>query len=155
MVWPAYWIRVKGRHLYVGTAHEGTTEDPERFLAIIRGSESLAKLKECYPARRSSLLRALEQLGYDFAALLQRQMRDGLTNAELARLHALDAKWIACRRSEWVIPGLTGRPCKQTNDLEMFDAYARHGSYAGAARELGVDPRTFGARYRAAKARSK
>ncbi|MDM7458717.1 MAG: hypothetical protein P3W94_005050, partial [Paracoccus sp. (in: a-proteobacteria)] len=61
MVWPAYWIRVKGDHLYVGDAYAATAEDPERFLAIIRESESLAALRECYPARRSSLLRALEQ----------------------------------------------------------------------------------------------
>lgn len=155
MVWPAYWIRVKGDHLYVGDAYAATAEDPERFLAIITESESLAALRECYPARRSSLLRALEQLGYDFTALLQRQMRNGLTNAELARLHAVDAKWVARQRRKWDIPAKTGRPSKQMTDLEMLEAYARHGSYAGAAREFGVDPRTFGARFRAAKSRSR
>ena len=139
----------------MGTANKILEEDSERFLTIIRDTESLAKLRECYPVRRRSLLTALARLGYDFDALLQRQMRDGLTNAELSRLHAVDAKWIASRRREWDFQAISGRPSKQTNDLEMLDAYTRHGSYAGAARELGMDPRTFGARYRAAKSRRK
>ncbi|WP_374803342.1 hypothetical protein [Paracoccus zhouxuedongae] len=155
MPWPAHWVRVSAGRLMVGTKYEFRTEEPDYFLNTIKQTESLAKLRELYPASRSSLIEAMSQLGYDFLALVERQILSGMSNAELAKVHAVDQKWIAEVRRKRGLPRIVGRPSNQVADSVLIAAYARHENYVGAARELGLDPRTFGNRYRAARMRCK
>lgn len=149
MSWPKNWVAPNGDNIAVGSEHEASFHKPEEFLEIIRTTESLAALKKSYPATRQQLIRTMKHFGFDFMALLHEQMRGGKTNTELAALHAVDAKWIAATRAELGIPSKRGRPTRRVTDRELIAAYTKHGSYTGAAHELGMDRRTFGSRYRA------
>lgn len=150
MAWTKHWVKPIEDRLAVGGHNHADFHAPDEFLKIIRETRFLAALKAHFPAPRRQLIQALEHFGFDFMELLCTQIRDGKNDSELAALHVVDAKWIADIRGKLGIPSHRERPSRQVADEILRDAYANHKNYAGAARELGMDPRTFGRRYRAA-----
>lgn len=113
-------------------------------------TSSLAALKAEFPVSRRQLIEALDALGYDFISLLQLQIAEGRSYADLARLHRVDAKWVARMRAKTNVAPRKGRPSVQVTEKDLLDAYRAAGSYSGAARALGMDRRTFTKRYQTA-----
>ncbi|MCL6285742.1 hypothetical protein M3P21_19620 [Ruegeria sp. 2012CJ41-6] len=150
MPWSKNWVRVCKGQLYLGGEFRANPVDPIVFIQVMRQSRSLRTLKDAYPATARQLISALEQFGFDFTELLRQQFEEQKTDAQLAKIHAMDAKCIARIRADLQVPAIQGRPSLVTTREQVIEAYRKHKSYAGAARELGLDQRTFGKRYRAA-----
>lgn len=152
MTWPKNWVRAQREYLIVGGANQASYETPDKFLEIIRRTESLRALRAGYPATRSQLISALAHFEFDFMALLEKQIREGRSDVELAALHQVDAKWIASVRKTLgdVEPKRRGRPSTEPSTEAIIEAYQTCKSYSGAARLLRMDRRTFARRYQQA-----
>lgn len=150
MSWPRYWIKVIDGLLMIGNETQGCSEDPGEFLRIINETNSLLHLRSRFPAPRRQLIAALSALGYDFVGLVQSQIKAGRSNAELARFHGVDVRWIAKLRLELGVAASAGRPSVQASNEEIRAAYTKAESYSGGARLLGLDRRTFAKRYQRA-----
>ena len=148
MAWPQHWVRPYGCGLYVGDETTFQRIEASEFLAVIEETGSLRALSERFPASRAQLLAALAHVGFDFSQLLRQQMKQGMSDRELARLHRLDAKWVARERELSGLLPQRGRPTPRYTDEEIVEVYGRcHNNCSAAARELGIDRGTFHARY--------
>ena len=155
MPWPKHWIRAKGDWLCVGNERSGVAQPPDEFLQIFDETRSLAALRKKFPASRSGLIKALNHFGRDPIGVIAEQLKSGHSNEELARLHGVDAKWIAEIRQVAGIPPLRGRPSAKVSDAELVETVGRfRNNMSAVGRELGIDARTAALRWKKARHRN-
>lgn len=85
----------------------------------------------------------LKHFGYDFDALLQSQFREGYRDTALAELHRVDPKWIARKREALGFSNAPGRSRVVFSPEQVRIAHDAAGSFAGAARLMGINRQTF------------
>lgn len=148
MPWPKHWIKVKGDCLYVGNEGSAVAQPPDEFLRIFDETHSLAALQKKFPASRSGLIKALTHFGRDPVGIIVEQLKSGLADVAVARIHGVDAKWIADIRHRAGIAPLRGRPSRQVSDAKFGETVRRlRNNMSAVGRELGIDPRTAAARW--------
>lgn len=153
MAFPKHCIRIHGENVIACACGEGQVVHHRELLQAIAQTRSLAQVKEAFPASRRNLLEVLSAFGFDFDQLLAEQFSEGLSNARLAEIHGVDAKWIAKKRTSLGQARLPGRPAAGCSDEVVIKAFESAGSYAGAARLLKLDQRTFKRLYLLARSR--
>lgn len=154
MAWARHWLRPYGSGLYAGDRTTLSRVDASEFVAVIEETGSLRALYDRFPASGPQLRAALAHVGFDFSALLLRQMNQNMSDRQLAILHRLDPKWIARERARFGLPPYRGRPAPRYTDAEIVAAYVRYNNNcSAAARELGIDRGTFHARHQKILAR--
>ncbi|MPM18467.1 hypothetical protein SDC9_64878 [bioreactor metagenome] len=153
MAFPKHCIRIHGENVIAYACGEGQVVHHRELLQAIAQTRSLAQVKEAFPASRRNLLEVLSAFGFDFDQLLAEQFSEGLSNARLAEIHGVDAKWIAKKRTSLGQARLPGRPAAGCSDEVVIKAFESAGSYAGAARLLKLDQRTFKRLYLLARSR--
>lgn len=148
MALPRQWVRLRGSGLYAGDGTTLTRVDVVEFVAVIEETGSLRALYERFPASRPQLIAALAHVGFDFEGLLLQQLKQNMSDQQLARLHRADPKWIAEKREQFGLPPYQGRPTLRYTEEEIVAAYERHNNNcSAAARELGIDRGTFHTRH--------
>lgn len=136
-------LEVCGDFVVVFTDGEGHGVHHSELIDLMAHSRSLAKVRERFAASRSNLIETLEHFGYDFDALLQSQFREGFRDTALAKLHRVDPKWIARKREALGFPNAPGRSRVEFSPEQVRIAYDAAGSFAGAARLMGINRQTF------------
>ena len=95
------------------------------------------------------MITALEHFGRDPVGVIKDQIKAGLSDTELAAMHAVDAKWIGNLRSEAGVTPLRGRPTNRVSDDQVAKAVERNKkNMTAVGRELGIDRRTAAGRWR-------
>ncbi|TDL87144.1 hypothetical protein [Meridianimarinicoccus aquatilis] len=136
-------LEVCGDFVVVFTGGEGHGVHHSELIDLMAHSRSLAEVRERFAGSRSNLIETLKHFGYDFDALLQSQFREGYRDTALAKLHRVDPKWIARKREALGFPNSPGRSRVEFSSEQVRIAYDAAGSFAGAARLMGIDRQTF------------
>lgn len=136
-------LEVCGDFVVVFTDGEGHGVHHSELIDLMAHSRSLAKVRDRFAASRSNLIETLQHFGYDFDALLQSQFREGYRDTALAKLHRVDPKWIARKREALGFSNAPGRSRVEFSSEQVRIAYDAAGSFAGAARLMGINRQTF------------
>lgn len=136
-------LEVCGDFVVVFTDGEGHGVHHSELIDLMAHSRSLSEVRERFAGSRSNLIETLKHFGYDFDALLQSQFREGYRDTALAKLHRVDPKWIARKREALGFPNSPGRSRVDFSSEQVRLAYDAAGSFAGAARLMGINRRTF------------
>ena len=136
-------LRVFGDFVVAFTDGEGHGVHHSELVDLMTHSRSLAEVRKRFAGSRSNLIETLERFGYDFDTLLEEQFREGYRDTALAKLHRVDAKWIARKREELGFPNAPGRSRLAFSAEQVRTAYDAAGSFAGAARLMGINRQTF------------
>lgn len=136
-------LEVCGDFVVVFTDGEGHGVHHSELIDLMAHSRSLSEVRERFAGSRSNLIETLKHFGYDFDALLQSQFREGYRDTALAKLHGVDPKWIASKREALGFPNSPGRSRVEFSSEQVRIAYDAAGSFAGAARLMGINRQTF------------
>lgn len=128
---------------------QGATIKAETFVGLIEQTGSLKTLKDAFGVRNTTLVKALEHFGFDFDAVLRSDFKCNRSDAEIAKRHGVDAKWVDKQRRRLNYPSHLGRPSPRTSDWELAIAFeAAKENHTAAAKILGIHRSTFTKRYR-------
>ncbi|MEK0164626.1 hypothetical protein VWX35_16360 [Phaeobacter sp. A36a-5a] len=136
-------LAVAGETVFIFANGEGEGVHHSELLDLMTSTRSLAEVRKRFTASRSNLINTLDHFGYDFNNLLKEQFQEGLRDAALAKLHGVDAKWIAEKRRSLGFASKPGRARIKFSTDKIMRAYEAAGSYVGAAALLGINRKTF------------
>ncbi|TQS71587.1 hypothetical protein ERN12_11210 [Rhodobacteraceae bacterium] len=136
-------LEVSGDFVIIFADGEGQGVHHSELIELMTLSRSLAEVRKRFVGSRTNLIETLEHFGYDFDALLQSQFREGYRDTALAKLHRVDPKWIARKREALGFSNAPGRSRAEFSSEQVRKAYDVAGSFAGAARLMGINRQTF------------
>lgn len=136
-------LEVSGDFVIIFADGDGQGVHHSELIELMTLSRSLAEVRKRFVGSRTNLIETLEHFGYDFDALLQSQFREGYRDTALAKLHRVDPKWIARKREALGFSNAPGRSRVEFSSEQVRIAYDAAGSFAGAARLMGIDRQTF------------
>ncbi|MCG7624004.1 hypothetical protein [Epibacterium sp. Ofav1-8] len=136
-------LEVSGDFVIIFADGDGQGVHHSELIELMKLSRSLAEVRKRFVGSRTNLIETLEHFGYDFDALLQSQFREGYRDTTLAKLHRVDPKWIARKREALGFPNTPGRSRVEFSSEQVRIAYDAAGSFAGAARLMGINRQTF------------
>ena len=138
-----HYLEVSGDFVIIFADGDGQGVHHSELIELMTLSRSLAEVRKRFVGSRTNLIETLEHFGYDFDALLQSQFREGYRDTALAKLHGVDPKWIARKREALGFPNSPGRSRVEFSYEQVRIAYDAAGSFAGAARLMGINRQTF------------
>lgn len=136
-------LEVSGDFVIIFADGDGQGVHHSELIRLMTLSRSLAEVRKRFAGSRSNLIETLKHFGYDFDALLQSQFREGYRDTALAKLHRVDPKWIARKRETLGFSNVPGRSRLEFSAEQVRTAHDAAGSFAGAARLMGIDRQTF------------
>ncbi|MBT54174.1 MAG: hypothetical protein CMF72_12360 [Mameliella sp.] len=137
------YLAISGDTVFIFSDGAGQGVHHSELIDLMKRSRSLSEVRKRFAGSRTNLIKTLEHFGYDFDALLQSQFREGYRDTALAKLHRVDPKWIARKREALGFPNSPGRSRVEFSSEQVRIAYDAAGSFAGAARLMGINRQTF------------
>ncbi|MCE8433519.1 hypothetical protein [Rhodovulum sulfidophilum] len=143
MAVPRNYQASSGDCIIIVSGERGERVHHAELLKMMMRSRSLAEVRRRFHGSRSNLLKTLAHFGYDFDMLLREQFQEGHRDAQLARLHRVDQKWIAEKRRALGFASHKGRPRVERSAEDVAQALHAAGSFVGAADLLSINRKTF------------
>lgn len=137
------YLAISGDTVFIFSDGAGQGVHHSEPIDLMKRSRSLSEVRKRFAGSRTNLIETLKHFGYDFDTLLEAQFREGYRDAALAKLHRVDPKWIARKRRELAFPNAPGRSRLQFSAEQVRTAHDAAGSFAGAARLMGINRQTF------------